>query len=77
MWYFKFTKENCVLDAYSRNIIIRKLITHTYSMMSYKFLISNNEFIDAFEFSKADISEMSEEEFNGIKEEVIKYLSEI
>ena len=51
IWYFKFKKELCTLDTYSKNIIIRKLIVHTFSLAASKYIISNNEFIDLYPFS--------------------------
>ena len=43
IWYFKFKKELCTLDTYSKNIIIRKLIIHTFSLAASKYIISNIE----------------------------------
>lgn len=77
IWYFKFKKELCTLDTYSKNIIIRKLIIHTFSLAASKYIISNNEFIDLYNLSKSKIEEISEEKFNEIKKEISERLSEI
>lgn len=77
IWYFKFKKELCTLDTYSKNIIIRKLIVHTFSLAASKYIISNNEFIDLYNLSKSKIEEISEEKFNEIKKEISERLSEI
>ena len=67
IWYFKFKKESCTLDTYSKNIIIKKLIIQTFSLATNKYIISNNEFIDLCNLSKSKIEEISEEKFNEIK----------
>lgn len=77
IWYFKFKKDLCTLDTYSKNIIIRKLIIHTFSLASSKYVISNNEFIDLYNLSKSKIEEISEEKFNEIKKEISERLNEI
>lgn len=77
IWYFKFKKELCTLDTYSKNIIIKKLIIHTFSLASSKYVISNNEFIDLYNLSKSKIEEISEEKFNEIKKEISERLNEI
>lgn len=77
IWYFKFKKELCTLDTYSKNIIIRKLIVHTFSLAASKYIISNNEFIDLYNLSKSKIEEISEEKFNEIKKEISERLNEI
>ena len=77
IWYFKFKKEFCTLDTYSKNVIIKKLIVNTFSLASNKYIISNNEFISLCNLSKSKIKEISEEEFNEIKKEVSERLSEI
>lgn len=77
IWYFKFKKELCTLDTYSKNIIIRKLIIHTFSLAASKYIISNNEFIDLYNLSKSKIEEISEEKFNEIKKEISERLNEI
>ena len=77
IWYFKFKKELCTLDTYSKNIIIRKLIIHTFSLATSKYIISNNEFIDLYNLSKSKIEEISEEKFNEIKKEISERLNEI
>lgn len=77
IWYFKFKKEFCTLDTYSKNIIIKKLIIHTFSLATNKYIISNNEFIDLYNLSKSKIEEISEEKFNEIKKEISERLNEI
>ena len=77
IWYFKFKKDLCTLDTYSKNIIIKKLIIHTFSLASSKYIISNNEFIDLYNLSKSKIEEISEEKFNEIKKEISERLNEI
>lgn len=77
IWYFKFKKDLCTLDTYSKNIIIKKLIIHTFSLASSKYVISNNEFIDLYNLSKSKIEEISEEKFNEIKKEISERLNEI
>ena len=77
IWYFKFKKELCTLDTYSKNIIIRKLIVHTFSLAASKYIISNNEFIDLYNLTKSKIEEISEEKFNEIKKEISERLNEI
>lgn len=77
IWYFKFKKELCTLDTYSKNIIIKKLIIQTFSLATNKYIISNNEFIDLYNLSKSKIEEISEEKFNEIKKEISERLNEI
>ena len=77
IWYFKFKKELCALDTYSKNIIIKKLIIQTFSLATNKYIISNNEFIDLCNFSKSKIEEISEEKFNEIKKEISEELNKI
>ena len=77
IWYFKFKKEHCTLDVYSKNIIIKKLIIQTFSLATNKYIISNNEFIDLCNLSKSKIEEISEEKFNEIKKEISERLNEI
>ena len=77
IWYFKFKKESCTLDTYSKNIIIKKLIIQTFSLATNKYIISNNEFIDLCNLSKSKIEEISEEKFNEIKKEISEELNKI
>ena len=77
IWYFKFKKEFCTLDTYSKNIIIKKLIIQTFSLATNKYIISNNEFIDLCNLSKSKIEEISEEKFNEIKKEISEELNKI
>lgn len=77
IWYFKFKKEFCTLDTYSKNIIIKKLIIQTFSLATNKYIISNNEFIDLYNLSKSKIEEISEEKFNEIKKEISEELNKI
>ena len=77
IWYFKFKKESCTLDTYSKNIIIKKLIIQTFSLATNKYIISNNEFMDLCNLSKSKIDEISEEKFNEIKKEISEELNKI